>query len=152
MTFTTDSTTEYARAVVEGRKEMACKAEVQACQRHLNDLTRTDIIWKPAEAEKHIRFAELLSYYDKNEKARKPVKLRGFERFIIGNIFGWYYPTGARRYSQAYIQVARKNGKTALSGMFCTDYAIISGIRRAQIYTAGTNYANARRTYDAVVE
>ena len=35
-----DYATEYAKAVVSGKKEMACKAEVLVCKRHLNDLER----------------------------------------------------------------------------------------------------------------
>ena len=146
-----DPVTAYARAVVAGEKELACKAEVAACRRHLHDLERTDIEWRPKEAKKHIKLAEMLTYEDKNEKKRKPVRLKGFEKFIIGSIFGWY-KNGVMRFREAYIQVARKNGKSFLCGFFCIDYALLSGIQRAQIYTAGTNYDNARRTYEAVVE
>lgn len=146
-----DPATEYARAVVSGKKEMACKAEIAACRRHLHDLERDDIEWKPNLAEKHIKLAEMLTYEDKNKKCRCPVRLRGFEKFIIGCIFGWY-KNGVQRFREAFIQVARKNGKTFLCGFFCVDYALLSGIQRAQIYTAGTNYDNARRTFEAVVE
>lgn len=146
-----DPVTEYALAVVNGKKELACKAEIDACKRHLHDLERTDIEWRPKMAKKHIKLAEMLTYEDKNAKCRKQVKLRGFEKFIIGSLFGWY-KDGVRRFREAFIQVARKNGKTFLCGFFCVDFALASGIQRAQIYTAGTNYDNARRTYDAVVE
>ena len=148
---TVDHTTEYARAVVNGKKKPVCKAELAACRRHLKDLKRKDLEFRVEEAEKHIEFAGMLTYYDKNAKERKKVTLYGFEQFIIGCIFGWY-KDGVRRFSEAYIQVGRKNGKTFLSGLFCVDFALLGDVKRAQIYTAGTNYDNARMTYNAVVE
>jgi phage terminase large subunit-like protein len=37
-----------------------------------------------------------------------------WEVAIIGNLFGWFRADGTRRYREAYISVARKNGKTTL--------------------------------------
>ena len=137
-----DYATEYAKAVVSGKKEMACKAEIQACQRHLKDLERKDLEWKPDVAAKHIEFAELLKVYDKNDKQYKPLVLRGFQKFILCSLFGWY-KDGIRRFTECYIQEARKNGKSFLNAFLCLDYSSLSAIRDGQIYTAGTNYANA---------
>lgn len=137
-----DYATEYALAVVSGKKEYACKAEIDACKRHLADLKRTDLDWRPDLAEKHISFAECLSIYIKNEKRFVPLKLRGFQKFVLCSIFGWY-KDGIRRYTEAYIQIARKNGKSFLNSFLCLDYSTLSAIKDGQIYTAGTNYANA---------
>lgn len=137
-----DYATEYAKAVVAGKKEYACKAEYQACKRHLDDLQRKDLDWRPEIAAKHVEFAEKLSVYDKNEKVYKPLVLRGFQKFIICSIFGWY-KDGIRRFTEAYIQEARKNGKSFLNAFFCLDFSTLSAIKDGQIYTAGTNYANA---------
>ena len=137
-----DYATEYAKAVIAGKKEYACKAEIQACQRHLDDMKRTDLEWRPEEAYKHIRFAECLSIYIKNKKRFVPLQLRGFQKFILCSIFGWYQ-NGIRRYTETYIQIGRKNGKSFLNSFLCLDFATLSAIRDGQIYTAGTNYANA---------
>ena len=137
-----DYATEYAKAVVSGKKEFACKAEIAVCKRHLEDLKRKDLEWKPDIAEKHIRFAEMLKVYDKNERKYKKLKLRGFQKFILCSIFGWY-ENGIRRYSEAYIQIARKNGKSFLNAFLCLDFSSLSAIRDGQIYCAGTNYDNA---------
>lgn len=137
-----DYATEYAEEVVSGKKEMACKAEIMACQRHLHDLQRSDLEWRPDIASKHIEFAEKLSIYIKNEKKFVPLKLRGFQKFIICSLFGWY-KDGIRRFTEAYIQIARKNGKSFLNSFLCLDYSTLSAIRDGQIYTAGTNFANA---------
>lgn len=137
-----DSVTEYARAVVSGKKERACKAEILACKRHLSDLERDDLQWRPDLAEKHIQFAELLKIYDKNAKKYIPLKLRGFQKFIIGSLFGWY-KNGIRRFNENFIQIARKNGKSFLNAYFCLDFSTLSAIRDGQIYCCGTNYLNA---------
>lgn len=137
-----DYATEYAMAVVAGKKERACKAEIQACQRHLNDLKRTDLEWKPELAEKHVRFAEMLKVYDKNEKKYHPLKLRGFQKFIICSLFGWY-KNGIRRFTENYTQISRKNGKSFLNAFLALDFSSLSAIKDGQIYCAGTNYANA---------
>lgn len=137
-----DYATEYAKAVVSGKKECACKAEILACKRHLADLKRKDLEWRPEEAEKHIEFAEYLQIYIKNEKRYVPLQLRGFQKFILCNLFGWY-KNGIRRFTEAYIQIGRKNGKSFLNSFLCLDFSTLSAIKDGQIYTAGTNYANA---------
>lgn len=137
-----DFATAYAEAVVAGKKECACKAEIQACKRHLDDLQRDDLVWRPDIAEKHIQFAEKLHLYDKNKKKFFPCRLRGFQKFIVCSIFGWYQ-NDTRRYTEAYIQMARKNGKSFLDSFFCLDFSTLSAIKNGQIYCAGTNYANA---------
>lgn len=139
---TVDSVTEYAQNVVAGKKQKCCKAEYLACKRHLNDLKRSDLEWHPELAEKHIQFAEMLKVYDKNAKKYIKVKLRGFQKFIIGSVFGWY-KNGIRRFNENFIQMARKNGKSFLNAYFCLDFSSISGIKDAQIYCCGTNYLNA---------
>ena len=145
-----DYATKYAKDVVNGKKRV-CQAELNACKRHLADLKRTDLEWHPEIAEKHIRFAEALQYYDKNAKKALPLRLRGFQKFIVCSIFGWYRD-GIRRYSEAYIQMARKNGKSFLNAFLCLDFATMSAIQNAQIYCAGTNFANASIVWKDVQE
>lgn len=151
-----DYATEYAKAVVAGKKEYACNAEIQACKRHLADLERAKdgidgLEWKPEIAEKHVQFAEKLKVYDKNEKVYKELHLRGFQKFIICSLFGWYQ-NGIRRYTESYIQIARKNGKSFFNGFLCLDYSTLSAIRNGQIYTAGTKFDNAKFVFDSMKE
>lgn len=149
MAQTIDRTTEYARAIVAGRK-ICCRAELDACRRHLRDLSNPELEWRPEEAERHIEFANLLSYYDDTEKRTKQLSTRGFQNFIIGSLFGWYRKSGYRRYTQAYVQVARKNGKSFLCGDLCLDFAMLSGVPDGQIYCAGTKLDDALITWGEV--
>ena len=42
------------------------------------------------------------------------MELKQFQCFIIGSLFGWVDDLGNRRFTKAYISMARKNGKTLL--------------------------------------
>lgn len=147
-----DYATEYAKAVVAGKKEKVCIAELQACKRHLKDLERDDLEWHPELAEKHIRFAESLKVYLKNEKRYVPLKLRGFQKFIICSIFGWYTKTGTRRFTESFCMLSRKNGKSFLNGFLCLDFSTLSAIKNGQICCAGTKFDNAKFVFDSTRE
>lgn len=64
-------------------------------------------------------FPECL-HHVKGELAGQPFILEPWEQAIIGNLFGWKQPDGRRRYSEAFIYVPRKNGKSCLvAGIIC---------------------------------
>lgn len=135
-----DRVTEYAKSVIS--EGIECKALIQACERHLRDLENPNLEWRVDESEKYVRFAEKLKYYDDNKKKIMPLKLAGFQIFIIGSIFGWYRDN-ARRFSDAYIQIARKNGKSFLSAFFAIAFSFVCPVRDGEIYCAGTELENA---------
>lgn len=137
-----DSVLQYVQETIE--KNVDCKAVIQACQRHLKDLQNPELEWRTEEAEKYIRFAERLHYYDDQKKVVLPLKLKPFQKFIIGSIFGWYRKNGSRRFSDAYIQIARKNGKSFLSAFFAICFAFVNPIRDGEIYCAGTEQKTAQ--------
>lgn len=135
-----DRVTEYAVETI--RAGTACKALIQVCRRHLRDLSNPDVEWRQEEADKYIRFAEKLHYYDDKEKIIKPLRLKEFQAFIIGSIFGWYRH-GSRRFTDAYIQIGRKNGKSFLSAYFAIAFSFVCPIRDGEIYCTGTEQKNA---------
>lgn len=112
----------YARDVVSG-KIVAGKWAIKACQRHLDDLKRVRLKsfphkFDPAVAGRACRFIELLPHV-KGEWARvqagksNNIKLEPWQVFMTCSLFGWVQKrTGYRRFSEAYIKVARKNAKT----------------------------------------
>lgn len=111
-----DDTYAYAVLIVEHVVE-SCKKVYDACVRHLNDLLKIPkASWKYTysveEASKAIEFLEMLP----DVKTGKTYPLANFQRFIIGNIYGWRHKkdNALRRFKRAFISVARKNGKTIL--------------------------------------
>ncbi|HEO0467047.1 TPA: terminase large subunit [Streptococcus agalactiae] len=111
-----DDTFYYAKKIVD-EEIKASKKVFKACLRHLNDLKRIEdedfkFIYLPQKASDPINFIEILP----DVKTGKPYPLAMFQKFIIGNLYGWRKKTdhSLRRFRKAMISVARKNGKTIL--------------------------------------
>lgn len=153
-------TTQYALDVVEGRI-VAGKWVRLACQRHLDDLERQGSDGFPYvfDSEKSDRIIEFFQYcrHVEGELAGQPIILAPFQKFVFGSIFGWVHrTTGYRRFRKAYVQLARKNGKsTSLSGLGL--YMLMAdrppgtnhGEAGSQVYAAATKKDQARIVYDA---
>ena len=145
-----DRGTAYAELVVSG-KRIAGKTEYLCCKRHLDDLEKDDFpyIYDENEAEKHISLANEL-YIAEGASVEK-LHTRGFQDFIIGSIFGWKNKvTGERRYREAYVQVARQNGKSFICGILCNDFAGFSGESYRNIFCAATKQDQAQLVWDEV--
>ncbi|MGM9738918.1 MAG: terminase large subunit domain-containing protein [Candidatus Cryptobacteroides sp.] len=69
---------------------------------------------KPLSDEQK-RLRTLADQPGKGEWAGQRFRLEPWQQFIIWNIFGWKNADDTRRFRYAYIEIARKNGKTALS-------------------------------------
>ena len=112
----------YAEQVMTG-EIIACEYVQLAVKRYYDDLANAlDRGWSfdRKAAMRVIRFIENLKH-TKGEWAGQKFKLEPWQQFILWNIFGWKLADGTRRFRYAYIEIARKNGKTALSaGVGCT--------------------------------
>jgi len=137
--------TEYATKIVYGDIS-ACKCEVQACSRHLNDLKRISSPGFPYvfDTDKADRIAKWFSIcrHVRGEFSGQPIILDDWQIFDIGCIFGWVCAdSGKRRFKNAYIRVARGNTKsTEMSGIanyfMCADAYWIPGNPENAIYEA----------------
>ncbi len=146
----TDRTTAYAKLIVDGGK-ICGRSEFLACKRHLDDMQRKDFeyIFDVDIAERHIELANKLTIGE----GTSPRKLstRGFQNFIIGNIFGWRKKRSkTRRYREAYIQMARQNGKSFIAGAMANDFCTFSGYRYGRILCAATKQEQANIVWDEV--
>ena len=147
-----DRTSDYAKLIVGGGK-LCGRAEYQACKRHLDDMSRKDFpyIFDSAMAERHIELANKLTIGEGNSP--KKLKTRGFQNFIIGNIFGWRKKRSKeRRYREAYIQMARQNGKSFIGGEFSNDFATFSGYQYGRIFCTATKQDQANIVWDEVAK
>lgn len=143
-----DRTTEYAKLIVSGGK-LCGRSEYLACKRHLDDMSRKDFSYKfdSAIAERHIELANQLTIGEGNSPKR--LKTRGFQDFIIGSLFGWRKKRkNIRRYREAYVQLARQNGKSFLAGEMCNDFATFSGYKYGRIFCAATKYDQAKIVWE----
>ncbi|OFE11391.1 terminase [Pseudohongiella acticola] len=139
----------YARDVVAGRV-IACKEVRQACQRHIDDLKSERnrnfrYRFDREAAEKACRFIQLLPHV-KGAWARKRelIKLEPWQLFIICCIFGWLKKkTGMRRFLEVYIEVCRKNGKSALAAGIAIYMLCADGEYGAEVYCGATTEKQA---------
>lgn len=73
------------------------------------------------------------------------------EQFIIANLYGFYWKgTEKRRFQTAYIEVARKNGKTAFVAALGLYHLIADGEAAAEILLAANSKDQAKRCFDTV--
>ena len=107
--------TAYARGVASGRI-VAGRLVRLACERHLVDLkmgAERGLIWDGAAARHAIDFFGHLRH-STGEWAGEPFVLQGWQQFVVGSLYGWKRKDGLRRFRTAYVEVARKNGKSVL--------------------------------------
>lgn len=118
-----DDATQYTKKIVAG-EIVACKREVQACQRHLDDLEKqgTDkfpYVYDLTRVERIIDFFEKYCYHVKGLYAGRLIQLEDWQKFDLSMIFGWVdMYTGARRFTRTFQEVGRGNAKsTVMSGV-----------------------------------
>jgi phage terminase large subunit-like protein len=135
--------TQYAQDVVSGR-QIACKKVIQACQRHLDDLNRSDLFFDEAEANRVCTFAENLKHI-KGKWDNPYIQLEPWQKFVLGSVFGWKRKeSGLRRYRTVYCQIARKNGKSTLGAIIGLYMMVADGEPGAEVYSAATTREQAR--------
>ncbi len=141
---------EYARRVVDGDIITGKKVRA-ACERHLDDLEHgpsRGIYFNDSEAQHALAFFKFLKQSDGRWKG-EPFTLEPWQIFIVGSIFGWVREDGTRRFRTAYVEVARKNGKSALAGALGAYLAFFDQEGRAEVVSAATNERQARIVFDA---
>jgi phage terminase large subunit-like protein len=91
----------------------SCIYVKQAAQRFLNDLHSDTYMYDAAEVDKVVVFINALWLTE--QKKPKHFYLEPWQTFIVANLYGvCSIKTGFRKYRSAYIELARKNGKSQL--------------------------------------
>ena len=141
-----DPVTAYARDVVKGKVVTGHLVRL-AAERHLQDLRDAEANgweWDVAAAVRAIDIFGNLRQ-SKGRWADQPLELLPWQAFCVGSVFGWKVKaTGRRRFKIAYIEVARKNGKSTLSagvGLILLDFDDEPG---AEVYAAATKRDQAK--------
>ena len=134
----------YALDVVEG-KTVACKFVKQACQRYIDDLNDDRLELRVDRIAHAVRFIRMLQHFSGTANG-KPFILEPWQLFIIANIVGWYWSgTGKRRFNEAYVSIARKNGKTALFAALMIYFLLADGEPDATVLISANSREQATR-------
>lgn len=94
-------------------------------------------------------FAECLTHV-KGKLAGQPFILEPWEQAIIANLFGWIDSEGLRRYREALIYVARKNGKTMLACGIVLLVMFTDHEPGAELYCGAADREQARLVFEPV--
>ena len=133
----------YAVDVVNG-KIVCCENIKLSCQRFLSDLNRDDLEFKSNVVDRAIAFIGTLKHFAGKSSGQNFI-LEEWQQFIIANIVGWYWKeSGDRRFTSSYIEVSRKNGKTALAAALCLYYLIADGEDGAEVDLAANSKEQAK--------
>lgn len=143
----------YAQQVRD-KQILTCELVQLVIQRYYHDLDNAfDKGWyfDRKAAVRAITFIERLKH-TKGEWAGQRFRLEPWQQFVIWNIFGWKNADGTRRFRYAYIEIARKNGKTALSAGIGLYMLFADGEARPEVYSAATVKDQAKICFSDAVE
>ena len=132
----------YATDVIGG-KVVACKFVRQACERFLRDLEDDRLEFRLDRVAHCVRFIKMLKHFS-GVANNKPFVLEPWQLFIVANIVGWYWRgTGKRRFNEAYVSIARKNGKTALFAALMIYFLLADGEPSAEVLISANSREQA---------
>lgn len=108
----------YAKQVTTGRlREQCCPAEIQACQRFLDDLKRQGTpdfpyVFDTTRADRILRWFSVCRQIRGVEQG-EAIQLQPWQVFDLSNVYGWVdAEDGSRRFSRTYNKRARGNFKS----------------------------------------
>lgn len=140
--------THYANRVVAG--EIVCSKWIRlACQRHLDDLAKTDYRWvyDTSRADKVCQFAELMRH-EKGLLQGQRIVLQDAQVFILASIFGWVdRTTTVRKYREALVMLPRGSGKSPLAAIIGLYMAFFAGEPGAEVYCGANKLSQASEVF-----
>jgi len=136
---------QYAADVRSGRQVAGrlVQAAVERQDRDLVDLPRRGYAFDPDTAARVFGCFAHLNLWE-GRWAGLQFHLFRWQAWCTSVLFGWLGPDGWRRFRAAYLQVARKNGKTAWMGGLGLYFLTADREAGAQIYTIATKRDQAR--------
>ena len=151
----------YARDVVAG-KIIACQWVKLACQRHIDDRKHArerGLYFDEPAAQRVLDFFSLAKHFE-GEWAGEYFQPSDWEIFCTWVLFGWKRAkharwvirkkgmvedsSGTRRFRTAFIEIARKNGKTFWAALVGLYLAFADDEMGGEIYSAATKRDQAR--------
>lgn len=144
----------YARSIVDGHK-IACKETRQMCERFLRDLENPDYDFRTRDPEFVIQIIEKTFVHQKGEDMQgrplrgRPFLLEPWQKFVIYNLLGFYHKgTELRRFKEAFIMLARKNGKTPFVSALSWGLGLLERVSGAEIVIVGALLKQALQSFN----
>ena len=109
-------------------------------------MEREDIEFREDYYNHAVTFIEELEHTIGKHSGSK-FKLELWQHFIVANLFGFVKPDGLRRFTRAYVEVPRKNGKSTFSNAIMLYGLLADGEEGAQVYSAATKLDQAMMVF-----
>ena len=130
-------------------KDIQCEYVKLAADRFLRDLKRKDITFDVDEYARLNRYYSMFLHTKGLLRGERFV-LRPDQQFVVGQLVAWKNrETGERRFTDAYKEVARKNGKSWEAGGLAGYHLTSAGESEAEVYTLATSEKQAGESWKA---
>ena len=149
---------QYAEDVLSGEEKRAGKDIVAACRRYQEDLKRDDLEIRPRDPDVAINIIQQTLVHAQGEDLEgrpllgRPFLLEPFQIFIVYNLLGfWYKGTNNRRFKEAFIELARKNGKTSFVAALAWAVAILQRRSGSKVYIVAAALKQALQAFNFIL-
>jgi phage terminase large subunit-like protein len=138
-----DKAEQYALDVTAKKPKVVAGLHVRnACLRHLNDLKTAKergLKYDETAAKKAVDYFYDVLRLAGGEFEGLPFKLKGWQIFVVSNLFGWKIAaTGLRRFGTAYVETGKGSGKTPLAAGIGLKMLTSDKEPRAEVYAVAT--------------
>lgn len=148
-----DKAKEYAQHVLTHREEH-CKENILAAERFFRDLENPAFEMDEDMVDFVIHFIENVIVHQQGDDMfavsirNKPLLLQPWQHFVVVNLFGFYYKgTNERRFKEALIMLARKNGKTSFTAAIALAYQILDTDSGSKCYIVANSVKQAMEAF-----
>lgn len=148
-----DKAKEYAQHVISHSEEH-CEENILAAQRFFRDLENPAFEMDEDMVDFVIHFIENVIVHQQGDDMfavsirNKPLLLQPWQHFVVVNLFGFYYKgTNERRFKEALIMLARKNGKTSFTAAIALAYQILDTDSGSKCYIVANSVKQAMEAF-----
>ena len=148
-----DKAKEYAQHVLTHQEEH-CEENILAAERFFRDLENPAFEMDEDMVDFVIHFIENVIVHQQGDDMfavsirNKPLLLQPWQHFVVVNLFGFYYKgTNERRFKEALIMLARKNGKTSFTAAIALAYQILDTDSGSKCYIVANSVKQAMEAF-----
>ncbi|VQD14959.1 bacteriophage terminase [Streptococcus pneumoniae] len=148
-----DKAKKYAQHVLTHREEH-CEENILAAERFFRDLENPTFEMDEDMVDFVIHFIENVIVHQQGDDMfavsirNKPLLLQPWQHFVVVNLFGFYYKgTNERRFKEALIMLARKNGKISFTAAIALAYQILDTDSGSKCYIVANSVKQAMEAF-----
>lgn len=98
-----------------------------------------------------VDFIERFCKQSQGEWAGREIELLDWQRDFLMRLYAWKKPNGLRRFKSAYLEVAKKNGKSTLCSALLLYHLMVDGEAGAKCYIGAYDGEQAKLVYEESV-